>query len=94
MVCSLHTGHGNFLEPKQPRITVLARPAPEALKEVAPVVNIKISNRTNLTSAFGMSVCGRALSVITRDRMAATKGHVGSVPAYVPGTNAWSPPVC
>jgi hypothetical protein len=62
-------------------------------KEVASVVNIKIPNRTQLTSDFGMPVCGRVL-VITRDRMAATKGHVGSVPAYVPGTNAWSPPTC
>ena len=62
-------------------------------KEVAPVVNIKIPNRTQLTSAFGMPICGRAL-VITRDRMVATKGHVASVPAYVPGANAWSPPVC
>ena len=93
MVCSLHTGHGNFLEPKQPRTTVLARPAPEAPKEVAPVVSIKIPNRTNLTSAFGMPICGRAL-VITRDWAAATKGHVAVVPAYIPGTNAWSPPVC
>jgi hypothetical protein len=62
-------------------------------EEVAPVVNIKNPNRTQLTSAFGMPICGRAL-VITRDRVAATKGHVGSVPAYIPGTNAWSPPVC
>ena len=57
------------------------------------MVNIKIPNRTQLTSAFGMPICGRAL-VITRDRVAATKGHVAVVPAYVPGTNAWSPPVC
>lgn len=62
-------------------------------KEVASVVKIKNPNRTQLTSAFGMPICGRAL-VITRDRMAATKGHVAFVPAYVPGTNAWSPPVC
>lgn len=62
-------------------------------KEVASVVNIKIPNRTQPTSAFGMPICGRAL-VITRDRMAATKGHVAFVPAYVPGANAWSPPVC
>ena len=58
------------------------------------MVNIKNPNWTQLTSAFGMPVCGRTL-VITRDRMAAaTKGHVGAVPAYIPGTNAWSPPVC
>lgn len=57
------------------------------------MVNIKNPNRTQLTSAFGMPICGRAL-VITRDRSAATKGHVGFVPAYIPGTNAWSPPVC
>jgi hypothetical protein len=58
------------------------------------VVNIKNPNRTQLTSAFGMSACGRTL-VITMDRTAAaTKGHVGFVPAYIPGTNAWSPPVC
>ncbi len=57
------------------------------------MVNIKNPNRTQLTSAFGMPICGRAL-VITRDRVAATKGHVGNVSAYIPGTNAWSPPVC
>ena len=57
------------------------------------MVNIKNPNWTQLTSDFGMPVCGRAL-FITRDRAAATKGHVGSVPAYIPGTNAWSPPVC
>jgi hypothetical protein len=56
------------------------------------VVNIKNPNRTQLTSAFGMPICGRDL-LIARDRMAATWGHVGSVPAYTPGTNAWSPPV-
>ena len=58
------------------------------------MVSIKNQNWTKLTSAFGMPICGRAL-VITRDRKAAaTKGHVGAVPAYIPGTNAWSPPVC
>ena len=57
------------------------------------MVNIKNPNRTQLTSAFGMPICGRAL-VITRDWAAATKGHVGVVSAYIPGTNAWSPPVC
>jgi hypothetical protein len=57
------------------------------------VVNIKNPNRTQLTSAFGMPICGRAL-VITRDWAAATKGHVGIVSAYIPGTTAWSPPVC
>jgi hypothetical protein len=72
----------------------LATPAPDDLKEVAQVVSINNQNWTDLTSAFGMPVCGRAL-VITRDRSAAaTKGHVGAVPAYIPGTNAWSPPVC
>jgi len=79
---------------QQPRTTALARPALEDLKEVAPVVSIKNQNRTQLTSAFGMPTCGRSL-LLTRDRMAAaTKGHVGAVPAYIPGTNAWSPPVC
>jgi len=62
-------------------------------EEVAAMVNIKNPNWTQLSSDFGMPVCGRAL-FITRDRAAATKGHVGSVPAYIPGTNAWSPPVC
>ena len=54
--------------------------------------SIKNPNWTQLTSDFGMPVCGRDL-IIARDRMAA-EGHVGSVPAYIPGTNAWSPPVC
>ena len=58
------------------------------------MVNIMIPNRTDLTSAFGMPTCGRAFTVITRDRMAATKGHVGNVSAHTPGTNAWSPPIC
>ncbi len=94
MVCPLQRGSGNFLEPATQRTTVLARPAHDDPKEVAQVVSIKNPNRTQHTSAFGMSVCGGAL-VITRDRMAAaTKGHVGAVPAYIPGTNAWSPPVC
>ena len=58
------------------------------------MVNIKNPNWTQLTSDFGTPACRRAL-VITRDRMAAAiKGHVGAVPAYIPGTNAWSPPVC
>jgi hypothetical protein len=63
-------------------------------KEVAPVNSIKNSMWTDLTSAFGMSICGRT-RVITRDQaVAATKGHVALVEAYVPGTNAWSPPTC
>jgi hypothetical protein len=78
---------------QQPRTTVLAGPALDESKEVAPMVNIKNPNRTQLTSDFGMSMCGRAL-VITRDWAAANKGHIGLVPSYVPGTNAWSPPVC
>lgn len=64
-------------------------------KEVAAVNSIKNQMWTELTSAVGMPICGRT-RVITRDQAAAgTKGHVAFVPAtYVPGTNAWSPPVC
>ncbi|MDO9496875.1 MAG: hypothetical protein Q7J48_14315 [Nocardioides sp.] len=58
-------------------------------------------------SGFGMPMCGHnafgapvtgqwsvdlQITEITRDR-AAVKGHVALV-AYVPGTNAWSPPIC
>ena len=51
--------------------------------------------RTQHTSGLGMPMCGLALGIQTRDRAAAaTKGLVAFVPAYVPGTNAWSPPVC
>jgi len=61
-----------------------------------------------IPSGFGMPVCGHAYDTVTRersvdfgtqraavvaDRVATTKGQLGLV-AYVPGTNAWSPPPC
>lgn len=59
-----------------------------------------------IASGFGMPTCGQTAfatlvtsprclnlpSVIVRDR-AAAKGQLGLV-ATVPGTNAWSPPLC
>lgn len=52
----------------------------------------KYWNRTDIASGIGMSACGRIPAVALR----ATKGHVGLPVAFttVPGTNAWSPPVC
>jgi hypothetical protein len=64
-------------------------------KEVAAVNSNTTQFWTEHTSGLGMPMCGCALGVITRDRAAAaTKGQVAFVPSYVPGTNAWSPPVC
>lgn len=58
-------------------------------------------------SGFGMPTCGpnpfgtpvtgqRSVDLRTTEIVrgrAAVKGHVAPV-AYVPGTNAWSPPIC
>ena len=60
-----------------------------------------------MTSDFGMPVCGhdvftpvtgqRSVDLrgleIARDR-AGIKGQVARIAAYVPGTHAWSPPLC
>ena len=71
---------------------------------------ITMTTPTNLgmASGFGMPMCGHdafatrvtapqsvdfRTPVIVRDRAAAAKGHLGLI-AYVPGTNAWSPPIC
>ena len=51
-----------------------------------------------IPSGTGMPICGHAsgsfvafgTSTVVRDRQAAAKGDMGL--AYVPGTNAWSPP--
>lgn len=66
-----------------------------------------IWNRTDIASGFGMSARHRTTSpiaVITEPKcvciaaaaQTGTKGHVGLPVAFtnVPGTNAWSPPVC
>jgi hypothetical protein len=55
--------------------------------------------QTNLTipSTFGMPACGNAFSSTTsgvRADEVRIKGHLGlAARAYVPGTNAWSPPI-
>ncbi len=60
-----------------------------------------------MPSGFAMPTCGRAFGIwVTRERSvdlrtsvildarrAVNKGHLGFV-AHVPGTHAWSPPVC
>ncbi len=53
-----------------------------------------------ISESFGMSTCGRAFGTTTLSSVATgvfTKGHMGVAIrdlAYVPGTNAWSPPLC
>jgi hypothetical protein len=55
----------------------------------------------NLPSYFGAPICGHASDVtlagfgtttVVRERQAATKGAMGLVAGYVPGTPAWRPP--
>lgn len=42
---------------------------------------------------FGSGIAGFGTTVVERDRFATQiKGGMGLVPAYVPGTTAWSPP--
>jgi hypothetical protein len=82
---------------------VLARPAPDALKEVDRMNSTKLSMTAQAPSRFGMPIYGSAfgmqcattgaaaLATVVRDR------HVtgdASVKGDFPGTSAWRPPNC
>ncbi len=73
------------------------------------MISINIAMAAQIPSGFGMPTCGHADDSVTRERSvdfgtpingvvagrlaSTTKGQLGFV-AYVPGTNAWSPPLC
>lgn len=66
--------------------------------------SIKTSMAVQIPSHFGMPICAATpataaltggRSSVVRERLAvtaATAAGLGFVPAYVPGTSAWSPP--
>ncbi len=71
-------------------------------------MEINIQKQTAIAPSsfgFGMPSCGHAsamtpassttTSTVVRDRRANAKGDMGlAAVAYVPGTSAWSPPIC
>ena len=71
------------------------------------ITTMTTPSNQGIPSGFGMPMCGHTPcanpvtsqrsvdlhTVIVRERAAATKGHLGLI-AYVPGTRAWSPPIC
>lgn len=65
----------------------------------------KLTTTVQTPSRFALPTVGHAIDAtlrgtdlgfagirVQRERSAAVKGGMGAVPAYVPGTTAWSPP--
>jgi hypothetical protein len=84
--------------------TGVTTPAPDTLKEVAPMESSKNLMTAMIPSSFGMSACGHAFGTTTastttgafgtvvRDRQVVATEDKGLAIAYVPGTRAWSSP--
>jgi hypothetical protein len=78
----------------------LTTPAPKEVKEVAQMNTNTINKAVLIPSGFGMPMCGHlrqtssagfGTTSVVREQATTAKGDMGLV-AYVPGTNAWSPP--
>jgi hypothetical protein len=83
------------------RTATLTRSAPEALKEVAQMINTHIATTDSFPSSIGMSVYGRALGAVvgvdvcpqtTAVVLAARTSAMGRIKGDFPGTSAWRPP--
>jgi hypothetical protein len=79
----------------------VTKSAPEALKEVAQMVNNHIAMTESIPSSFGMPAYGRALgaaagvdvcTVTTTVVLGARMSGMGRVKGDFPGTSAWRPP--
>ena len=97
------TGAGYLAAPDERtlRTQTLTRSAPEALKEVAQMINIHIATTDSIPSSFGMPVYGRALGAsvgvdvcpqTTAVVLAARTSGMGRIKGDFPGTSAWRPP--
>jgi hypothetical protein len=82
------------------RTPTLTRSAPEALKEVAQMINNHIVMTDSIPSSFGMPVYGRALGAAvgvdvcpqTTAVVLARTSAMGRIKGDFPGTSAWRPP--